>query len=32
MGVFEIGSLKLFAQAAFELQSSWSLPPELVGL
>jgi hypothetical protein len=27
-GFFKIGSLKLFAQAGFEPQSSWSLPPE----
>jgi hypothetical protein len=25
---FEIGFLKLFAWASFELPSSWSLPPE----
>jgi hypothetical protein len=28
MGFFETGSCKLFAQAGFEPQSSWSLPPE----
>jgi hypothetical protein len=28
MGFFKIGSLKLFPQAGFEPQSSWSLPPE----
>jgi hypothetical protein len=28
MGSSEIGSLELFAQAGFELQSSRSLPPE----
>jgi hypothetical protein len=27
-GFFEIGSQELFAQARFELWSSWSLPPE----
>jgi hypothetical protein len=32
MGVFEIGSHELFAQASFEPQSSWSLSPELLGL
>jgi hypothetical protein len=29
---FEIGSLKLFAQAGFVLWPSWSLPPESLGL
>jgi hypothetical protein len=29
---FKIGSRKLFAQADFELWSSWSLPPEYRGL
>jgi hypothetical protein len=28
MGIFEISSHKLFAQAGFELWSFWSLPPE----
>jgi hypothetical protein len=28
MGIFEIGSCELFAQAGFKLRSSWSLPPE----
>jgi hypothetical protein len=28
MVVLEIGSHKLFAQAGFEPQSSWSLPPK----
>jgi hypothetical protein len=28
MGILEIGSHKLFAQAGFELQSSQFLPPE----
>jgi hypothetical protein len=28
MGFFEIMSCKLFAQAGFELWSSWALPPE----
>jgi hypothetical protein len=32
MGFFEIGSLELFAQASFKLWSSWSLPPEYLGL
>jgi hypothetical protein len=32
MGVFEIGSLKLFAQAGFEPRSYWYLPLELLGL
>jgi hypothetical protein len=32
MGVFEIVSHELFAQGGFEPQSSWSLPPELLGL
>jgi hypothetical protein len=27
-GFFKIGSHELFARAGFELQSSWSLPPE----
>jgi hypothetical protein len=31
-GIFEIGSLKLFAQAGFKTQFSWSLPPELLVL
>jgi hypothetical protein len=28
VGIFKIGSLKLFAWADFKLQSSWYLPPE----
>jgi hypothetical protein len=32
MGVFEIRSLKLFTGAGFEHWSSWSVPPELLGL
>jgi hypothetical protein len=32
MGFFKIGSRKLLAQAGFEPQSSWCLPPEEVGL
>jgi hypothetical protein len=32
MGIFKTGSCKLFAQAGFELWSSWSLPPEQLGL
>jgi hypothetical protein len=28
MNFFELGSFELFAQAGFEPQSSWSLPPE----
>jgi hypothetical protein len=28
LGIFEIGSYKLFAQNGFELGSSWSLPPQ----
>jgi hypothetical protein len=28
LGIFEIGSYELFAQAGFEPWSSWSLPPE----
>jgi hypothetical protein len=32
MGIFEIGSHELFAQAGFELRSSWSRSPEKVGL
>jgi hypothetical protein len=28
IGIFEIGSLELFAWAGFEPRSSWSLPPE----
>jgi hypothetical protein len=28
IGFFEIGSWELFAWAGFELQFSWSLPPE----
>jgi hypothetical protein len=28
MDFFEIGSCELFAQADFEPQSSWSLPPK----
>jgi hypothetical protein len=28
LGIFEIRSLKLFAQAGFEQRSSWSLLPE----
>jgi hypothetical protein len=31
-GFFKIGSQELFAWAGFEPQSSWSLPPELLGL
>jgi hypothetical protein len=31
MGLFEIGSLELFAQAGLEPRSSWSLPPEYLG-
>jgi hypothetical protein len=27
LGIFEIESLKLFAQIGLELRSSWSLPP-----
>jgi hypothetical protein len=26
LGIFEIGSFELFAQAGFDLQSSWFLP------
>jgi hypothetical protein len=29
---FEIGSHELFAQIGFELQSSWSLLPEQLGI
>jgi hypothetical protein len=32
MGFFEIRSQELFAWAGFELRSSWSLPPEWLGL
>jgi hypothetical protein len=32
MGFFEIGSGELFAQASFKPWSSWSLPPEWLGL
>jgi hypothetical protein len=32
MGFFKIGSHKLFAQAGFKPWSSWSLPPEQLGL
>jgi hypothetical protein len=32
LGIFEIGAGKLFAQAGLEPQSSWSLPPEWLGL
>jgi hypothetical protein len=32
LGIFEIGSFKLFAQADFETRASWSLPPEWLGL
>jgi hypothetical protein len=32
MYVFKISSCKLFASAGFEMWSSWSLPPELLGL
>jgi hypothetical protein len=32
LGIFKTGSLKLFAQAGFEQPSSWSLPPEYLGL
>jgi hypothetical protein len=32
MGFFEIGSHKVFSGAGFELQSSWSLSPEKLGL
>jgi hypothetical protein len=32
LGIFKIGSAELFAQAAFELKSSWSLPPEMLQL
>jgi hypothetical protein len=28
LGIFKIGSHELFAQAGFELWSSWSLLPE----
>jgi hypothetical protein len=28
MGFFKIGAWELFAQAGFEPQSSWSVPPE----
>jgi hypothetical protein len=31
-GFFEIGSRKLFAWSGFKPQSSWSLPPEYLGL
>jgi hypothetical protein len=31
-GFFEIDSHKLFTRAGFKTQSSWSLPPELLGL
>jgi hypothetical protein len=32
LGFFEIGSSELFAQAGFQSWSSWSLPPESLGL
>jgi hypothetical protein len=32
MGFLEIGSHKLFAWAGFKPGSSWSLPPEYLGL
>jgi hypothetical protein len=32
MGFFKMGPHQLFAWAGFELQFSWSLPPECLGL
>jgi hypothetical protein len=32
LGIFEIRSHKLFAQGGLEHWSSWSLPPEELGL
>jgi hypothetical protein len=32
LGIFKVGSCQLFAWAGFKLQSSWSLPPEQLGL
>jgi hypothetical protein len=32
LAVLEIGFYELFSQADFELQASWSMPPEELGL